>query len=381
MTFEQRNLPSLTGLRWLGAMLVFGFHVGTMHVIADPHYARAIAEVFTLGLSGVQFFYMLSGFVLVWSARPGESRRRFWRRRIAKIYPNHVAMWAVAILIGLYWTGQQDPWVAVANLFLVQAWVPSGDYYYSVNNVSWSLACEAFFYLCLPLALPVIRRMRTSTLYGAIVALPLLILSLWPGQTLLPESVDHWWFAQVFPLVRSLEFWMGVAAAELMVRGKWHGPNLWWSTSVFVLTWVAASQWIRAELWAALLAVAYVLLITAAANADVTGAWSPWRSRPMRWLGEVSFAFYLVHVLVTTNTLRYLNRSGGLSGWHGPAAVVGFLVLNLFLAWLLFRFVETPMVRLLRPRPRKGRRETAPDRRGQEPAGDAQHDLPELIAR
>lgn len=369
MSFQQRKLPSLTGLRWIGAMLVFGFHVGNMHVIADPLYARAVSEVLTLGLSGVQFFYMLSGFVLVWSTQPGERRRRFWRRRIAKIFPNHVVTWAAAILIGLYWTGQQDPWVAVANLFLVQAWFPSAEYHYSVNNVSWSLSCEAFFYFCLPLAMPAIRRMRPWMLYTVIVAAPLLILSLWPAQTLLPESVDRWWFTQVFPLVRSLEFWMGVAAGELMVRRKWRGPNLWWSTTLFVLTWVAASQWIRAELWAALLATAYVLVIGAAANADVTGAWSPWRSRPMRWLGEVSFAFYLVHVLVTTNTLRYLDRPAGLPGWHGPAAAAGFLVLNLVLAWLLFRFVETPMVRLLGARSRGARRREAPSDRADAASG------------
>ena len=73
------KLPSLTGLRWIAAMLVFGFHVGTMGFIAQPQAQAVVSWLFTLGLSGVQFFFILSGFVLVWSARPGDTRRAFWR--------------------------------------------------------------------------------------------------------------------------------------------------------------------------------------------------------------------------------------------------------------------------------------------------------------
>lgn len=346
-----RKLPSLTGLRWVAAMLVFGFHIGTMHVIAEPDYQAAVSRLFTLGLSGVQFFFILSGFVLVWSARPGDTPLAFWRRRIAKIYPNHLVLWAAVLLLGFYWADPVNLKVVLSNLFLVQAWNPTPGWFYSVNTVSWSLSCELFFYLCLPLVLPLIRRMRSGLLVAVIVAMPLLILSLWPGQSLVPEA-DRWWFTQVFPLVRSLEFWIGVAAAELMVRGRWRGPGLKLASVLFVLTWVVVTEWIRAELWTTLMPIAYVLVIAAAADADLRGTWSPWRSRPMIWLGEVSFAYYLVHVFVVTSVLRATNHLDGFPGWQGPAAAVGFLLLNLLLAGLLFRFVETPMMRLLAPRRR-----------------------------
>ncbi|RKR90761.1 peptidoglycan/LPS O-acetylase OafA/YrhL [Micromonospora pisi] len=349
---SRSKLPSLTGLRWVAAMLVFGFHVGTMRIIAEPDYQAVVGKLFTLGLSGVQFFFILSGFVLVWSARPGDTPLAFWRRRIAKIFPNHVVLWAAVLLLGIYFADPFNLKVALTNLFLVQAWNPTPGWFYSVNTVSWSLSCELFFYLCLPLVLPLIRRLRPWALVAIVVAMPLLILAMWPGQLLVPEP-DRWWFTQVFPLVRSLEFWMGVAAAELMVRGRWRGPNLKIASVIFVVTWVAASQWIRAELWTTLLAAVYVLVIAAAADADVRGTWSPWRSRPMRWLGEVSFAYYLVHVFVVTSVLRATNHLNGFPGWQGPAAAVGFLLLNLLLAGLLFHFVETPMMRLLSPRRRR----------------------------
>ena len=347
---QASRLPSLTGLRWIAALLVFGFHAGTMRIIAEPDYQAVVGKVFTLGLSGVQFFFILSGFVLVWSARPGDSRRRFWRRRFAKIYPNHLLLWALAMLAAVWFADPINPVAALENLFLLQAWDPRPGYFYSVNNVSWSLSCELFFYLCLPLALPLVRRARPWLLWAVVIAVPLLILALWPAQTLVPEQ-SRWWFTQVFPLVRSLEFWMGVAAAELMLRGRWRGPGLPLASLIFVATWVVAAQWIPAEFWAALLSAAYVVVIAAAAEADVRGRRSPLRSRPMVWLGEVSFAFYLVHVFVIMTILRLTGDWGtGLPGWWGPAAVIGFLLLTLGIAALVHRFVEQPMMRRLAPR-------------------------------
>ncbi|MBM0237539.1 acyltransferase, partial [Micromonospora sp. ATA32] len=343
------RLPSLTGLRWIAALLVFGFHAGTMRIIAEPDFTPVVDRLFTLGLSGVQFFFILSGFVLVWSARHGERRRDFWRRRLAKIYPNHLLMWAVVLLVGLWFADPVNVRATLENLFLIQAWDPTPGYFYSVNTVSWSLSCELFFYLCLPLVLPAIRRLRPWALWALLAAVPLLIVALWPGQRLVPDA-STWWFTQIFPLVRSLEFWMGVAAAELMRRGHWRGPGLTLASVMFVAAWVCTYQWIRAELWAAVLSVAYILVIAAAADADVRGRRTPWQSRPMVWLGEVSFAFYLVHVFVMVTVLRLAGRYGvGLPGWWGPVGVLGFLLANLVLAGLLHRYVETPMMRRLGP--------------------------------
>ena len=137
--------------------------------------------------------------------------------------------------------------------------------------MSWSLSCELFFYLCLPFVLPVLRRLRPAALWAVVVAAPLLIVALWPGQRLVPEE-SRWWFTQIFP--------RGAVAGVLDGRGRGRadapgplagaGPARW-PALLFVATWVAAAQWIRAELWAGLLAVAYLLVITAAADADVRG--------------------------------------------------------------------------------------------------------------
>jgi peptidoglycan/LPS O-acetylase OafA/YrhL len=370
------RLPSLTGLRWIAAFLVFGFHVGTLNLIEPDRWHRAWDSVFGLGASGVSFFFVLSGFVLAWSARPGDTLLGFWRRRIAKIYPNHVAMFIIVMLVMLAWGDRiTDLKPVLANLFLVQTWPWADGYAYTVNSVSWTLCCELFFYLCLPFVLPVVRRIPTGWLYGLLAALVLVILlinnplsaiipgagldNVFPIHQFVPEHY-RWWFDQLFPPVRSLEFWTGVLAGVLLTRRQWFGPGLWISTAIFVALYVACTLWIPGNYHVGVLTVAYAILIGGAAKTDLSGAPSPWRWPVMVWLGEVSFAFYLVHVALIANVLRLLERNG--EGWN-PVPAAGVIILaasgSLFAAWLLFTLVEKPMMRILGPR-RRPRPEATP---------------------
>jgi peptidoglycan/LPS O-acetylase OafA/YrhL len=187
-------------------------------------------------------------------------------------------------------------------------------------------------------------------LYAIAAALPLAIYEIGIQAWKYLPGTDPTWFTYLFPPVRSLEFWFGVVLGELVVRRVWYGPGLWLATAIGVALY-AGNHWIAAPWWRADLTFAFGLLIAGGAKADLRGAWSPWRWRWMVWLGEVSFAFYLVHVVFMTNVLRALHRNG--VGWSGSRAlpvIVVFLSASIFLAWLLYQFVEKPMMRLLRPR-------------------------------
>jgi peptidoglycan/LPS O-acetylase OafA/YrhL len=348
------RLPSLTGLRWVAAFLVFGFHVGTLNLIQPRGAHRAWDSVFGLGASGVSFFFILSGFVLVWSARPTDTKRAFWQRRIAKIYPNHAVTWLAIIVLMVVWGDHIGNSYALANLLLLQTWTPAGGYAYSVNSVSWSLSCEAFFYLCLPFALPLLRRIPTKGLYAMILALPVVIYLIdGPISQAFLSPAGAWWFTQLFPPVRSLEFWLGVAAGVLTTRKQWYGPGLWVSSLLFIGIYVANTLWIPGVYWLSDMSIFFLLLIAGAAKTDLTGSFSPWRWPVLVWLGEVSFAFYLVHVGLMENVLRLLQRNGrGWSTLHAPVVIGAFLAAAIFLSWLLFQFVEKPMMKVLGPRRR-----------------------------
>ncbi|MGI5241527.1 hypothetical protein [Dactylosporangium sp. CA-139066] len=83
----------------------------------------------------------------------------------------------------------------------------------------------------------------------------------------------------------------------------------------------------------------------------------------------MSFAFYLVQILVITNVLRLVHPDGG--GWPPAQAalvIAGFFAGCLFCSWPLFQFVEKPMVKVLGPRRRPRPSEPSPL---EAPAGSA----------
>jgi peptidoglycan/LPS O-acetylase OafA/YrhL len=153
------------------------------------------------------------------------------------------------------------------------------------------------------------------------------------------------WFAYVFPLGRLCDFSAGVFAALLVTSGRFPRVSFPWVLISFVPCYVVASYSPLLFGWRAPLLISCVLLIVAAAQRDIAQRPSFLSSRTMVLLGNVSFAFYLCHYLV----LHILN----IKVMHGPfdsvAMVITYfasaLVVSVALAWLMHRYVETPIVR------------------------------------
>lgn len=78
------RLDSLTGARFVAALAVFLFHAGGIFP-AEGVFGKALAFISRDGGIGVDFFFVLSGFVLAWSWRPGSSVKAFYRRRFARL--------------------------------------------------------------------------------------------------------------------------------------------------------------------------------------------------------------------------------------------------------------------------------------------------------
>src|SRR2546423_3987009 len=226
------RLPSLTGLRFAAAAMVFGFHLTLIPLLTGAVGRRAH---FVLGLSGtvgVDFFFILSGFVLTWSARSDDSPVRFWLRRLVKIYPNHVVTFGAAIVLALIAGPAIVAGQAVGNLFLLQTWFYGRtDIAVSVNPVAWSIAAEAAFYLAFPLLYRFIGRMREGRLWAGVAvvtalifAVPLAVntlVSSQPHSFQGPASDKQIWLVYFFPPTRCLEFVLGMFLARIVAARRW----------------------------------------------------------------------------------------------------------------------------------------------------------------
>ncbi|HEY8533470.1 MAG TPA: acyltransferase [Micromonospora sp.] len=339
----------MTGLRCAAALLVFAVHAYSMIKLADPGERRVAQIVADAGDLGVSFFFVLSGFVLTWSARTGLRVWRYWRARFARVYPAHLVALALA-LAGLAVTDRVPPAInelLLKTVLLIQAWDPREYVYLALNPVTWSLSCEVAFYLAFPLLHAGLRRVGSAGLWGLAL---LLVAGVWLMPALAEVALApeyRRWFVYAFPLSRMLEFTLGIVLARLVITGAWRGPGLrlallLWVGNYLIVNWLPAATRDTAGT-----IVATALLIPAAARADLTGGWSMWRGRVMQHLGEVSYAFFLVHLTVVVTAMHLI---GADRTWPLPAALglaVAFLLLSYALAVPLHRWVERPAMRWL----------------------------------
>lgn len=354
------RLPSLTGMRFPAALMVFLFHLSLpAHWLMAGNanttlFARLVEQA---GGVGVTFFFVLSGFVLTWSAREGDPQKSFWRRRYVKIVPNYLVAWALAMLLIAAGTA---PWRSVVTFFMLQSWVPDYDTNFSVNSPGWSLSTEVFFYLCFPMLLAGIRRIDPQRLkfwivgvIGAVCVTPWLATTFIPAGDVYMSNEPgvsglHLWFAYVFPPARLLDFVLGILVARAVMLGRWRDIGLVWSGSLLAASYVIAELPGMPYLFAqrAVCLVPCALMIAAGAQADASSRPTLFRRRAMVWLGEVSFAFYLLHFIVLSEA-RNLFGIRLESGWATAAFTITECAVSVLISWAMYAWVEKPLVRLL----------------------------------
>ncbi|MET8509595.1 acyltransferase [Streptomyces sp. NPDC004787] len=332
-------------MRWIAALTVFVYHVRNFGYFGTGQSGRLVNWAFGAGAAGVSFFFVLSGFVLAWSVRPGDRARIFWQRRLARIYPVHLVTAAASLLLawslipGLRPDSVQE---AAANLLLISSWNP--EWWQALNPVSWSLVCEAFFYATFPALYAGLRRLPVRGLALTSLACCAVVVALPWANTLYALN----WTLYSSPLARLPEFILGVSLSLLVKSGGWRGPGLDLSLAITLVGYFLTAQ-VPAEYgYAACTITGLALLIPAAATADLAGAPSLWRRARLVRLGELSFSFYMIHLLVML-TGRALFGPGHAhhAALPGLATTAAVFALSLVIAWVLYVHVETPGRRLL----------------------------------
>lgn len=345
------NLPRLTSLRFFAASGVFMYHLCRIYP------GMPLKATSTVGYVGVAFFFVLSGFVLTWSTPiyNGVEAKQFWIKRVARVYPSHLAMMVIALLL----PARPLPltWVAVPpNALLVQSWFSPNDIAFGVNAVSWSLSCEAFFYLCAPLLISVLNALKPLQRYLAAAAGAGVAWSI--GLVMAANGANV--YAYHLPIVRIGEFIIGIALALALrdgVRLPFRSVCLAGvTTAVMVMVCLRTGQLTTVS--GILMVPAFAWLIYACAQADLDGVRGVLRLKLLEHLGITSFAFYLVHELVLLN-LKPLPWPHG-SKLVNLATVIVLWVICQAAAELLYRGVERPAQRRIRAwaAAHKGKNET-----------------------
>lgn len=346
------ELLELTAARGFAAFAVVLFHV-------DRYSGEPIEQWFQvseLGKLAVDFFFVLSGFVLVhvygaaW-AKGTYRHRDFLVRRIARIWPLHfVCLFGVgAVIAAGSFISLRPAWPVeassfFAHLFLLNATGLSPQL--SWNQPAWSVGAEWSAYLAFPFYLVLCSRLRSA--WAKLAATITLLVGLWAivsatsGLELLSLDAN----GGILRIIPS--FFAGVALRQIYGRGVGAGLSGAVVTFGLAATSVAAltAIWLRAPaiwVWPALPALIYLLALRARISEP-----GLLRSRTLIWLGEVSYALYLVHALVLMVTFTVAKK---IVGAEDPLALLALgalgAVLAICVAAVAHYAVERPAQRLI----------------------------------
>jgi peptidoglycan/LPS O-acetylase OafA/YrhL len=356
------RVASLTGIRGIAAVLVMATHAA----YATGKYTHGyVGLVYSRLEIGVPIFFVLSGFLLFrpWikataADRPWPSMGRYAWHRVRRIVPAYAVTVAIAYLIYQFRTAAPNPghtWMGLfRNLTLTQIYTDQYLYSYLHQGLTqmWSLAVEVAFYVALPflvyllLTLLCRRSWRPRLLLAGLGALVLLT----PAWLVLVHTTD--WLpdgARLWLPTYLAWFIGGMMLAVLQVMGV-RGYALVCLPlallSYFIVSTPIAGEPTTspAKLWEALAKALFYVFIAVLAVAPLALGNRGWyarlmATRPMVFLGEISYEIFLIHLIVMEiamiEVLHWRIYTGNMA-----ILFVVTLAFTIPLAWLLHRFTR-----------------------------------------
>ena len=342
----QRPIHALTGLRGVAAWCVVFYHIRYSLTAILP--ASAI-EFMAKGYLAVDLFFLLSGFVMwlnygaVFTSGGLRAAPRFWWKRFARIWPLHALVLSAMVVfpLAVLLTGRDASAYPVGELplhiLLMQNWGMTGQLAW--NHPAWSISAEFAAYLLFPLLVTAVPwpRIGTWVLAGvaAGLAMGLYLIFALQGHATLGADITH------LGLWRCLaQFSMGAVLALVWQR---HGGR-----TLALAAWGACAAILAIALLADLPETAFVPALFAAGllalASDRGAAGRLFAARPLRWLGDISYATYLLHFFgFVLFKLMFVDASLQLGWWQ----LLAFVALLLAASDAVFRWFEKPAQRWL----------------------------------
>jgi peptidoglycan/LPS O-acetylase OafA/YrhL len=354
MENRSQRLPGLDLLRAAAILMVLFAHY--------PKSASGLgARVLNFGWTGVDLFFVLSGYLIAGqlfkslSSDEQTNLRSFYLRRILRTLPSYFAVLAVYLVVAIIAGGIKPDW---KFLFFIQNFgVPA------TFAPSWSLCVEEQFYLLFPVLAILLFRSSFSRWAG--IAMPLLIAlgivlrgAIWlafrPDLLPEPQALTTYMGTLYYPTYCRLDgivFGAGLAALKYFRPKSWkllmERGNLLLAGSAAAMVMAIAALWKHYTFFGTTLGFTFLnlsfALMTAAALSR--GSWiSSLRIPGAQSIAILSYAIYLTHSLAIEASQNLFERFG--FSFSSSMAVAVTAILMFLFANLLYWSIERPALAL-----------------------------------
>ena len=346
---QGKNVRPMEGLRGFAVSLVFLVHyVALVRPWIEGHETlNAFATALhTIGNTGVDLFFVLSGYLIYGSLiSKAQPFRKFLKRRVQRLYPAFTVVFAAYVVLSFLFPSEDKIpdgiWPAAQYLAANFLLLPGIFRIEPMITVAWSLSYEMAFYFAIPLLIVLLRlRERRSVVrlgWFAVIMAAVILASINSGPVQLIlfvagmalfEAINSFRVRVPSDLTGLLALAIGLSATLLPFEGP-----VWFTVRTCALfvafTVVCLVAFCRTEGW-------FSRAFT----------WTP-----VRWLGNMSYSYYLLHGLTLKATFLLL---GFVVAKEAYGTVFFAILLPLmFVASLLppailFVFVERPFSLVIR---------------------------------
>ncbi len=309
---QKRSFLRIQILRFLAAAFVVAYHA---QITILSYYGGARPyPVLELGVYGVDLFFVISGFIIVFIGTTKEKTAGvFFRRRIERVVPMYflmtLGMFALTHVPGLARNEAASPFDLIQSLTFT-TWT-DGPEAYPVLNVGWTLEYEMLFYVIATIAMAVTKRVWIGT---AFVMLALVVTG--RGTSFFLQN----------PII--IEFVFGMTIGAFLYDRRAFPWMLAGTALVMITLPISGAAW---RVWAFGLPSAGVvaLAIYLDLRRRYEGSWLP-------ALGNASYSIYLVHVVaisfvckVASVVVPRLSTAVAVPAISAFAILVGYLTYRL----------------------------------------------------
>jgi peptidoglycan/LPS O-acetylase OafA/YrhL len=350
LTLGKSRLSSIQALRGVAVTLVVFGHFATD--IREYHKAASWivqSGLSTLGASGVDLFFVISGFIMVYTTTgksgPGDALS-FLKKRFLRIFPLYWVWTSLLLCLwsaGLALKNEKATATFIVNSYLL---IPTfnGRNFHPFLDQGWTLSFEIFFYLIFSVAiLARIQRLKPLFIAAAFIFSAILAHATLPkggaGRYLLSNSILY-------------EFLFGVIAARIAasarVKDSWIGKPATTAsligvgcTCFLICTFVNLDEANRVFIFG----LPSLMIVTGLALRD-----PDFSEAKITYLGDASYSIYLTHGFFTLAYGAMLKHPGILQQLSPDASLVTATALTVGITALTYRLVEKPLTALLRPR-------------------------------
>ncbi len=306
----------LTSLRFIFAIMVFLHHLVFVINKSNTELFSFYNTFLKEGYLGVGFFFTLSGYILTHVnlnklQNNNFNFKSFYINRIARIYPMHILTLVLIIPLSLKLLNSSIwQWSLrfIENLFLLQSFIPIRSHYFSFNLVSWSISNEIFFYLIFPFLLKFLMKLNDKTLYFIVGFISIVILFL---MFTVNQQYHHFLF-YINPIFRLGDFILGIVLYKLFhneVSFSIKKSTLLEILSIVLLSLFYGISYRIPEVfrlsifyW---LPISFLIVIFSQSNGIISSFLS---KKILTILGEISFGFYLYHLIIIKFTTHFNNK-------------------------------------------------------------------------